>query len=259
MPFFEHNGFRTHYELQGVDSLPVLLLSNSLGTNLSMWEGQREQFEKYFRLLRYDTRGHGESSVTPGPYQIELLAQDVIHLLDHLQIPQASFCGLSMGGMIGISLGINWPKRLHKLVLCNTAAKIGTAEFWSARIEKVEREGTESIAQGLLERWFTPSFLSQSLGIVATTKRTLLHTSAEGYAACCAAVRDGDFREDLKKIRVPTLIVSGALDPVIPMPDVQFLVKQIPEAQHLELQASHLSAIEAKDAFNKGVLRFLGH
>ena len=164
-----------------------------------------------------------------------------------------------MGGMIGISLGINWPKRLHKLVLCNTAAKIGTAEFWSARIEKVEREGTESIAQGLLERWFTPSFLSQSLGIVATTKRTLLHTSAEGYAACCAAVRDGDFRDDLKKIRVPTLIVSGALDPVIPMPDVQFLVKQIPEAQHLELQASHLSAIEAKEAFNKGVLRFLGH
>ncbi len=257
MPFFEYDGFRTHYELDGTASAPVLALSNSLGTNLSMWNSQIAHFARTFRVLRYDTRGHGQSSVTPGNYTIELLANDLLHLLDYLKIPQASFCGLSMGGMIGLWLGINRPERFDKLVLCNTAAKIGTAEFWSDRIEKVKREGTQSIAQGLLERWFTLTFRSQSVEIVEAAKQMLLDTSAEGYAACCAAVRDGDFREQLKQIRVPTLIVAGAQDPVIPLPDAHFMIEQIPGPQYLELQASHLSAVEATDAFGEGVLRFL--
>jgi 3-oxoadipate enol-lactonase len=148
---------RTHYALTG-DQEPVLVFSNSLGTDFSMWDPQMEELQRRFRILRYDTRGHGQSSVTPGDYTIEQLGRDVLGLLDSLRLDRVHFCGLSMGGMIGMWLGIHAPTRLHRLVLCNTAARIGTKEMWNARIATVRRDGMKSVAAAVIERWFTPEF-----------------------------------------------------------------------------------------------------
>src|SRR5271167_1267808 len=195
MPFAQLEDVRIHYDLAGPTGAPTLVFSNSLGATLSMWDPQMPAFQKQFRILRYDTRGHGQSSVTPGPYSIEQLGNDVLDLLDDLDFERVHFCGLSMGGMIGMWLGINAPERLYKLVLCNTAAKIGNAEGWNARIETVRKGGMKSVAPAVIERWFTPVFRANSPDEVAATQAILENTDPEGYAANCAAVRDFDARE----------------------------------------------------------------
>src|SRR2546428_659528 len=172
------------------------MFSNSLGTNFSMWDPQASEFKKHFRILRYDTRGHGQSSVTPGPYSIEQLGQDLIALLDALQLDRVHFCGLSMGGMIGMWLGANAPERLSQVILCSTAAKIGTPETWNARIAAVRKDGMKQVASSVVERWFSPAFREKVPGTVASVQRMLEEANAEGYAACCAAVRDCDFRAE---------------------------------------------------------------
>jgi 3-oxoadipate enol-lactonase len=246
-----------HYELEGELGLPVLALSNSLGMNLSMWDPQLPEFSKHFRVLRYDARGHGGSPVTPGPYSIEQLSWDVVALLDSLNIETASFCGLSMGGMVGQWLGSNAASRLNKLVLCNTLPKIGTAEGWNARIEKVRAGGVMAVVPETLERWFTPGFRAARPEVIAATARMLEATDREGYAASCAAVRDMDQRHTAAEIRVPTLIVASTEDPVTPPEEEQFLLEQIAGAKYFELKAAHLSNVEAADEFTSGVLKFL--
>lgn len=158
MPFANVNAIRLHYQLEGDASLPVLVLSNSLGTSLSMWDPQMPQWLQHFRVLRYDTRGHGQSEVTPGECSIAQLGSDVIALLDHLGIAQAHFCGLSMGGSTFMWLAVHHPQRINKLILCNTGAKIGTAEAWNSRIETVRREGLGAIAGAVVSRWLTPEY-----------------------------------------------------------------------------------------------------
>src|SRR5712692_5475489 len=187
MPFIEIGDFRAHYALSGPAGAPVLVLSNSLGTNFSMWDPDLPAFEKHLRVLRYDTRGHGQSSVTPGPYRIEQLGRDVLHILDRLTLDRVHFCGLSMGGMIGIWLGVNAPERLHKLVLCNTGAKIGITEAWNARIDAVQKNGMKSVASAVVGRWFTSAFRQKSPATISNTLKMLEETNQEGYAACCAA------------------------------------------------------------------------
>jgi 3-oxoadipate enol-lactonase len=246
-----------HYELTGPDRAAVLVFSNSLGTNFSMWDPQIDAFAKTFRVLRYDTRGHGESSAPSGPYSIELLADDVVTMLDRLEIAQASFCGLSVGGMIGMSLATRVSRRLHKLVLCNTAPKIGSTEAWNTRIDTVRREGMKGVVEAILERWYTPRFRSHSPALMEWMRQMLLRTSPEGYCACCAAIRDADLRPHITGIRVPTLIVSGTHDPVTTVADARSMAEQIPQAQQLELAAAHLSNVEAADAFTMRVAHFL--
>src|SRR2546425_8728536 len=192
MPFATIAGARIHYLLEGPAGSHVLMLSNSLGTNFSMWDAQAREFNKHFRILRYDTRGHGQSSVTPGPYSIERLAKDVIALLDALDLDRVHFCGLSMGGMIGMWLGVNAPERLSKLVLCNTAAKIGTSEFWKARIDAVQKNGMKAVASAVVERWFSPAFRQKSPATISSTLKMIESANPDGYAACCAAIRDFD-------------------------------------------------------------------
>ena len=257
MSFLEIGDLRAHYNLSGPVDAPILVLSNSLGTNFSMWDPQIPVFEKNLRVLRYDSRGHGQSSVTPGPYRIEQLARDVLHILDRLSIDRIHFCGLSMGGMIGIWLGTNAPERLHKLVLCNTAARIGTAEVWNARIDAVSKDGMKAIAPAVIERWFTPAFRAAAPEIVANAQRMIEASPPDGYSACCAAIRDMDQRESISSIRVPTLVISGTKDPVTTTADGQFLVDRISGARHLELPTAHLSNIEAPAQFSSGVLGFL--
>ena len=257
MPFLEIGDLRAHYAFSGPANAPILVLSNSLGTNFSMWDPQIPLFERHFRVLRYDTRGHGQSSVTPGPYRIEQLARDVLHLLDRLTLDRVHFCGFSMGGMIGMWLGASAPDRLHKLVLCNTAARIGTAEVWNARIDAVSKNGMRSLAPAVIERWFTPAFRAAALEIVANTQRMVEASAPEGYAACCAAIRDMDLRENISSIRIPTLVVSGAKDPATTVADGRFLVEKISGARYLELPTAHLSNIEASAKFSSEVLSFL--
>jgi 3-oxoadipate enol-lactonase len=257
MPILKSGEARIHYALEGQTGMPVLVFSNSLGANYSMWDHQGREFHKMFRVLRYDTRGHGQSSSTPGPYSIEVLAKDVIALLDALDLDRVHFCGLSMGGMIGMWLGINAPKRLHRLLLCNTGARIGTLEAWNVRIEAVRKNGMKSIAPAVVERWFTPAFHQEAPATISAALKMLEEANPDGYAACCAAVRDFDCREHLSGIRTPSLVISGAHDPATPPADGRFIAQQIPGACYAELNAAHLSNIEDQDRFNKEVAAFL--
>jgi len=257
MPIVKSGEARIHYALEGQSGAPVLVFSNSLGTNYSMWAPQVPEFRKKHRVLRYDTRGHGQSSLTPGPYSIEQLGKDVIALLDALDLDRVHFCGLSMGGMIGMCLGVIAPERLTKLVLCNTGAKIGTPEAWNARIDAVRKNGMKSVASAVLERWFTPAFRQKAPATIANALKVLEETNADGYAACCAAVRDFDFREQLSRIRLPVLVISGAHDPATPPADGRFLAGQIPGARYVELDAAHLSNIENQEGFTHELGAFL--
>lgn len=257
MPFIEIGDFRAHYALSGPAEAPALVLSNSLGTNFSMWDPELPELEKHLRILRYDTRGHGQSSVTPGPYRIEQLGRDVLHILDRLSLERVHFCGLSLGGMTGMWLGINAPERLQKLILCNTAARIGTAETWNARIEAVRKSGIKSVAPAIVERWFTPAFRAAAPETIAQTQRMIETSPPEGYAACCGAIRDMDQREAISSINVPTLVIAGAQDPATPPADGQFLAGKIRGARYVELPTAHLSNVEAAAQFSSEVLHFL--
>lgn len=257
MPFAQLKDARIHYDLTGPANAAVLVLSNSLGTDFSMWDSQMPGFQKSFRVLRYDTRGHGKSDVTPGPYSIEQLGRDVLGLLDALHLDRVHFCGLSMGGMIGMWLALNAPARLQKLVLCNTAAQIGTLEVWAARIDAVRKGGMKSISAAVVDRWFTAAFRAKSSQVIASTQRMIENTLPEGYVANCAAVRDFDQREHTAGIRVPTLVICGAHDPATTPADARFLADHIAGARLAELNAAHLSNIEDRARFTEEVSSFL--
>ena len=257
MAFLETNGIRIHYELSGSAELPVLVFSHSLGSSHELWEPQLAALQPHRRILRYDTRGHGASACPAGPYSVENLGADLLGLLDGLEIAQADFCGLSMGGVIGQWLALHAPHRLRKLVLADTAAKIGTAEIWNGRVATVEREGLGAVIPGTLERWFTVPFRDSHPAVIAKTEVMVRGTPSEGYRACCGALRDADFRESVKTIAVPTLLIAGTSDPVTPPVDLQFLASAIPGSQLVELPSAHLSNVEAAEAFNQALLHFL--
>ncbi len=257
MPFVEIGEGRLNYRFDRPEKAPVVVLSNSLGTNLSMWDPQATVLCEKFCVLRYDTRGHGLSSVTPGPYTIEQLGRDVIALLDALKIESAHFCGLSMGGMIGMWLGVNAANRVKGLILCNTAAHIGTAEAWSARVKDVKERGMAAIATTVVLRWFSENFVKKSPEVVEAMRQMLLQAPPEGYAAGCAAIRDMDQSNDLGRIKNRTLVIAGAQDPVIPVADARIVADRISGASYLELQAAHLSNIEAAPQFTEALLKFL--
>lgn len=257
MPFVATKDLRMHYEMDGPLGAPTLVLSNSLGTNLSLWDPQLPVLEKHFRVLRYDSRGHGQTSATQGEYSVETLGRDVLQLLDSLKIHRVNFCGLSIGGMTGMWLGTNAPQRLHKLVLCNTAPKIGKEAAWNERIKAVREGDTKAVAPQVVERWFTPEFRASHKEEVAKTRHMIESTSTDGYAGSCVAVRDFDFWENVSAIRVPTLIIAGTQDGSVPLADAQKLAQQIPGAKFVELPAAHISNVEAAVRFTNEVDAFL--
>ena len=257
MPFAKLPDAQLFYQWDGPESAPVLVFSNSLGTTYRMWEPQLEALSKDFRVLRYDTRGHGQSGVTPGPYTIEKLAGDALHLLDALNVERVAFCGLSMGGMIGMQLGATGTARFHKIVLCNTAAKIGTPDVWNARITAVQQGGMKAVAGGVIERWLTAGYRASHPRDTSEVLAMLEGADPAGYVACGAAVRDMDYREQLHRVQVPTLVVTGAHDPATPPADGRFLAEHIRGAKYAELPAAHLSNIEAREDFNRELLAFL--
>lgn len=257
MALTQINGASFHYQLDGPADAPVVLFSNSLGTNLTSWDAQIRALTQKFRVLRYDSRGHGLSEVTPGPYTIAGLAQDAVGLLDALKIPTAHYCGISVSGLIGQWQGINAAHRFKSLTLCNTGARIGTTDGWNTRIAAVKESGIAPIADGVVSRWFTEDFAKRAPAQVEAARQMLLHTLPEGYVATCAALRDEDLRESVSRINLPTLAISGTHDAATPPADGRFVSEKIPGAQYLELNAAHLSNIEAAGPFTAGLLQFL--
>jgi 3-oxoadipate enol-lactonase len=233
------------------------VLSNSLGANLAMWDRQVAALAGSFNILRYDSRGHGRSTATPGPYSIDTLARDLLGLLDELKVARVHFGGLSLGGMVGMWLAGHEPARFDRLVLANTSALLGSADGWNTRIESVQRGGMAAIANAVMDRWFTPAFQGRFPAEVESVRQMLLEASPDGYAACCAAVRDMDQRAGLPSIRARTLVIAGTDDPATPPPMVRKLADGITGAQFCELRAAHLSNIEAAGDFNAAMLNFL--
>jgi 3-oxoadipate enol-lactonase len=257
LPFIDLNAGEIHYRFDGPMDRPVVMLSNSLGTDLSMWDPQMPALSPHFRTLRYDNRGQGRSAVPAGPYTIEELGRDVIELLDKLEIKQAHFCGLSMGGMIGIWLGAHGAYHLHKLVLCNTAARIGTREMWNARIEAVRAGGLESIATSSIGRWFTGAFATNSPDVVDTARQMLMRSPADGFIASCEGIRDANLIDDAARVAVPTMVISGSQDPAATPADGRALAQKIAGAHYVELNSAHLSNIEVAQQFSNSLLQFL--
>jgi 3-oxoadipate enol-lactonase len=258
MPKIRANGIATHYELSGPSEAPVVLLSNSLGTPLEMWDPQIPALAQRYRVLRYDSRGHGRSDAPEGPYTTDVLADDAVGLLDALGIEQAHFCGLSMGGMVGQMLGAKHGERLRSLTLCSTACHMPPRELWEERIRTVRAAGMAALADAVVERWFTEAFRAQPSIAVEGIRQMLLETPPQGYTACCAAIRDMDLRETIRAIRVPTLVIVGAQDPATPPEKAEEIRARVPGA-HLEVipDAAHLLNIEQDVAFDATLIGFL--
>ncbi|MCJ2061585.1 3-oxoadipate enol-lactonase [Methylobacterium sp. J-088] len=258
MAFAELDDVRLHYRADGDPANPTLVLSNSLGAALDMWAPQIEPLARHVHLIRYDTRGHGQSEVTPGPYTIAQLGRDVVGLLDRLGLERVHFAGVSMGGLTGQWLALNHPERLARLALCNTAAYIGPPENWTSRAEKVRADGVGSIADAVASRWLTADYAVAQPELAASLRRMLAATAPEGYAAACLAVRDADFRGALPRITAPTLVIAGTHDLATPPAEGRFLADHIPGAQYRELSGAHLTNLEDVQRFNEAVLTLFG-
>jgi 3-oxoadipate enol-lactonase len=256
MPFLEIDGAPFHYQVEGGEG-PVLVLSNSLGTDLRLWDPQVPKLARRFHVLRYDTRGHGASAVTPGPYSLDRLGGDLVALLDALGVQRAHFCGISLGGMTGMWLATHQRDRVDRLALCNTAAFMPPVETWNARIAAVERDGMGAVVEGVLARWFTEEFRRAQPATIERVRQMLLATDPAGYAGCCAAIRDMDQREGIASIDARTLVIAGARDPATTPEQGRFLAATIPGARYRELDAAHLSNIEQAAAFTDAVLEFM--
>ncbi len=252
-----HNGLHLAYQWKGLADGPVLVLSHSLGASGAMWEPQFASLGRHFRLLIPDHRGHGNSSVPDEPYRIEQFGNELLALLDSMELERVSFCGLSLGGMIGMWLGQNAAERVEKLVLCNTAAKIEDTNLLRSRIDLIRSKGIEAIAENVIQRWFTDEFCGLNPRTVEAARRMLLSTSAIGYANTSIAVCELDLRDDLGAIRCPTMVIAGDHDMATPVAWNRAVADAIPNAKLVTLKAAHLSNIEARDSFNRVVESFL--
>jgi len=252
------NGCRFNVEIDGPAGTPWLVLSHALGSARCMWRPQAAVFRQHFRVLRYDTRGHGASAVPAGPYSIAQLGTDVLALLDALGVERAFYCGLSMGGATGVWLGTHAPDRFFRFVICNTLPWLGPPEPMDARIEAVRNDGLGPLVDPTLERWFTAECRAHDPSTLREIRTTFLSTPVEGYVGCCEALRDYDERPSLHRVARPTLIVAGTHDPSPPVDVVREFAAQVPGAVCVELPAAHLSNIGAAAQFNAEVLQFLG-
>ncbi|RKP51923.1 3-oxoadipate enol-lactonase [Pararobbsia silviterrae] len=259
MPYASIKGVEIHYRIDGAANTdaPWIVFSNSLGADVSMWTPQLAAFASRYRVLRYDTRGHGHSDAPKGSYTIEQLTGDVLGLFDTLSISRAHFCGISMGGLTGVALAARYPDRIDRVVLANTAAKIGSDEVWGPRADKARQGGMASLADAVLPRWFTPAFVEREPLMYAHIRDVFVHTDNEGYASNCDALRIADLRGETHNIRARALVIAGTHDVAATPAQGQELAASIAGARYVEFDASHISNIELPDAFNATVLDFL--
>jgi 3-oxoadipate enol-lactonase len=246
-----------HFEVAGAQDKPALVFANSLGSDLRIWDDVAANLLSDFRVIRSDLRGHGLTEAPAPPYTADDLAQDIVGLLDSLKIEQAVVCGVSVGGIIAQALALCHPERVRALVLCDTGARIGTAEAWQQRIDKVRADGVSSLVQMTMERWFSAGFRERSAAQVRGYSLMLRQTSADGYAGTCAALRDADFRAEVKRIRKPTLVLSGAEDIATPPELGKELAGLIPGAQFSVIDnAAHLPCVEQPAAVAERMMKF---
>ena len=251
---------KINYELSGNENGPVVVMSHSLGSSSVMWEPQLKALEDHYRLLRFDTRGHGKSDAPQGPYTLEQLAGDAIALLDTLQIDRVHFVGLSMGGMIAQCLALGHVDRLISLALCDTAAVIPdeAQPIWQERIDTTRKKGMAAGVDETLQRWFTQPYLSRMPPEVEVIRSQFLNTPAEGFIGCSEAIRRLNYLEQLAAIQLPVLIIVGEDDPGTPVSAAEAIHARIETSELVILpSAAHLSNIEQADAFNQSLVKFL--
>lgn len=257
MPQIEADGCPIHVEVAGPAHAPVLMLSNSLGTTLHMWDDQVKPFAAHFRLVRYDRRGHGGSGVPNGPYSMERLGRDALAVMDALGLRKVHWCGLSMGGMEGMWLGANAADRIDRLILSNTSAHYPDKGPWNDRIAAVRAGGIAAIADRVIDVWFTRDFQAREPEKTARMKAMMLASPVEGYIGCCTAVRDMDHREIIRKITAPTLIIAGRHDPATNIPAAEFIRSRIAGATVAVIESAHIANVEQPNIYADTVLEFL--
>jgi len=251
---------RLHYEVSGRNHAPTLVLLHPLGASLGVWDLQMPQFEQFFRVLRFDTRGHGKSTLA-GSGEIEFtigdLAADVIEILDALHIERAHWCGMSLGGVVALQAAINFPARVQRLVLANTAAHFPTPSMWDERRAVALGQGLAPLIEAVPQRWFTAAFRAVQPERVESILELMRRAQPAGYAAACTALRDTDLRGSLTSVRAPTLVIAGAQDAATPLERAEELCESISGADLLVLDAAHLSNVEQAEDFSRAVIDFL--
>jgi 3-oxoadipate enol-lactonase len=246
------------HRIDGQEAAPALVLASSLGTTWELWDAQLPALTQDFRVVRFDHPGHGRSPIPDAPVTVESLADGVVELLDTLELERVSFCGLSLGGMIGMALALRAPERLDRLGLCCTAAYLGPPEGWYDRARIVRARGTSAIAEAVVGRWFTERFRDENAATAARFREMLEAIPAAGYAACCEAIASWDARSDVSAIRAPTLVLSGADDVATPVDDGAFLAESIPGAELTVLpESAHLANVEQPTLFARTLLHHL--
>jgi 3-oxoadipate enol-lactonase len=254
------NGINVNYTLEGPASGPVITLSNSLASNLSMWEPQTPVLASRYRILRYDTRGHGGTDAPAGPYSLEELTEDVCALLQALGIARTHFIGLSMGGMIGQIMALKYPHMLQSVVLCDTMSRVPTEAkpTWEERMHTAETRGMEPLVEPTIARWFTAPFRDQRPDVIDKVRTMIRTTPPRGYSGCCHAIAALNLTDQLPAITLPTLIIVGEDDPGTPVAASRVIQEQIKGSELVILKsAAHLSNMEQPEAFNQALTTFL--
>ena len=257
MPDIDADGCRLSWTAQGPPDAPALLLLDALGTTVDLWGSQIDRLAAAFRVIRFDTRGHGASNAPAGPYALERLGRDALAVLDAAGAPRAHVCGISLGGQTALWLAVHAPERVAGVVAANTGARIGTTALWNQRIRDAETRGMHALVEPAMARWFTLRFRRTHAETVDRFRTMLGECSAAGYAGCCAALRDADLRPELRHIEAPTLVIVGAEDSATPPAAGRAICEHVAGAQLLALDAAHLANVERPAAFTDGVMAFL--
>lgn len=252
-----NDGVRLFWSIEGPDRAPVIVLSHSIGCDSTMWAPQIALLDGDYRLLVHDTRGHGRSGAPAEDYSLSVLASDLVAILNAAGVDRVHLCGLSLGGAVAQRFALDHPARLNRLILANTASRIGTAEGWAQRIQAVQEGGMASIADMAMARFFSAEFAERSPQTVETLRSVFLRTSAQGYRAACAALRDADLTSELGRLSHRTLVIGGAVDVSTPPDQTNALAKGVQDGRHLLLDAAHLSNVEQPDGFTAAISRFL--
>lgn len=252
------SGVDVHHLVAGPSDAPIVLISNSLGSNLHMWDPQMDALVERFRVVRYDLRGHGRSPAPDGPYTLDDLATDALVLLDRLDVERAHLVGLSLGGMVSMQLAVSAPERVDRMVLCCTSAYLPPAAKWHARAATVRADGMGAVCDAVVDRWLTPAFAAASPALVRDLRAMVEATPAEGYASCCEAIAAMDLRGQLRHINVPALVVIGADDPAIPADHAATIAAALEDARTVTVgPAAHLANVEQPAAISQHILSHL--
>ncbi|NGN94204.1 3-oxoadipate enol-lactonase [Nocardioides sp. KC13] len=252
------NAVDVHHVVTGRADGPVVVLSNSLGSTHAMWDENLANLERHFRVVRYDTRGHGASPVPASPYTIDDLVDDVVALLDRLGVERAHFVGLSLGGMTGMRLAAREPERVDRLVLLCTGAHLAPSSAWRDRAATVRADGTRAVAEAVVARWFTPGFLEAAPDVKASCEAMVAATPAEGYAGCCEVIAAMDLRPDLPAITAPTLAIAGADDPATPPPHLEEIAEAVEDGRLLVVpDSAHLANAQQPGTITRAIVEHL--